>query len=136
MNPKKILDVKLKIPGTKSNGYKNDGSCELREVYVCNMEDLLIIRSRQNGKDMVKAIPLKYRQPHGAMDAAGNVMIKDAIPCYWQVVPGELTNDFRCLITGGTSPGVSTELPIVREKLRLLHHLRERKSHILHFSRV
>ena len=91
MVPWELLNRKLKIKGLKSNGFKMSDTVSLLKVMVCHKDDYLVICSYgRDGKKYIKAMPLENRTTHEAMDAAGNIFVKDARPYRWMVVPKTL----------------------------------------------
>ena len=91
MVPWVLLNGKLKAKGLKSNGFKKDSGASLLKVIVCHKDDYLVICSYGgDGKKYIKAMPLENRTPHEAMQAAGNILVKDARPYKWMVVPKSL----------------------------------------------
>ena len=110
MVPWVLLNSKLKIKGLKSNGFKTDTVATLARVMVCHKDDYLVICSYGgDGKKYIKAMPLEHRKPHGAMDAAGNIFVKDARPYRWMVVPKSLVYTIAPIIGKTTDIGCLQE---------------------------
>ena len=106
MIPWVLLNSKLKIKGLKSNGFKTDTKASLLRVMVCHKEDYLVICSYGgDGKKYIKAMPLEHRTTHGAMDAAGNIFVKDARPYKWMLVPKSLVYTIAPIICRTTCIG-------------------------------
>lgn len=106
MIPWVILKGKLKEKGLKSNGFKLDTEASLLKVMVCHKDDYLVICSYGgDGKKYIKAMPLEKRTCHEAMQAAGNIFVKDARPYKWLVVPKALAYTIAPIIYKTTCIG-------------------------------
>lgn len=106
MIPWVLLNGKLKAKGLKSNGFKRNTQATLSKVIVCHRDDYLVICSYGgDGKKYIKAMPLEERTPHEAMDAAGNIFVKDARPYKWMIVPKALVYTISPIIYKSTCIG-------------------------------
>lgn len=107
MIPKRLREVKLKEKGSKLRGWKNEPGIFLQQAFVCKEDDYLVIfSSNAEGVKMVKAVSLHRKRPHQAMDAKGNVFVKDARPYRWMVVPKELRPILLPIIFHDSGPGI------------------------------
>ncbi len=106
MTPWVLLNGKLKAKGLKSNGFKKDSGTSLLKVMVCHKDDYLVICSYGgDGKKYIKAMPLENRTSHEAMQAAGNLFVKDARPYKWMIVPKSLVYTIGSIIFKSTCIG-------------------------------
>ena len=110
MIPWVLLNGKLKLKGLKSNGFKQDTKASLLKVMVCHRDDYLVICSYGgDGKKYIKAMPLEERPWYEAMQAAGNIFVKDARPYKWMVVPKSLVYTIAPIIYKSTCIGALQE---------------------------
>lgn len=93
LNPGEVAKEKLKDDGKR---YKNglNQNAGLLSVFTCGKEDYLVIRSRRNdGTDMIKALPLEEYSVHNpqSMQTQGNKVldVKNAAVVRFDIVPGE-----------------------------------------------
>lgn len=93
LSPKTVVSEKLTTASRLyRRGYNAEKGVKLLHALVCAADDYLVIRSRkENGREMVKAVPVASCTVCGgkSMDAKGNIFVKTelATPVYMQIVP-------------------------------------------------